>query len=153
MILGKGELEESLKKVAKNSAAGKDIYFLGWQKNPFKFMARSKVFVLSSLWEGLPYVLLEAMACGLPVVSFDCNSGPREILTLNKNFSFQTQGIEYSSFGVLVKPGDKEKLAEAVVNILSDNKLKSELKKKSIKRAMDFDIKNIIKKWEFLSHK
>ena len=152
VILGQGELERELKELSKRLGLDKDIYFLGWQKNPFKFLARSKLFLLSSLWEGLPYVLLEAMVCSLPIVSFDCKSGPREILAPDTNFGFETEDIEYAKYGTLVRPRDKHKLSEPAVKLLSDENLLNEIKEKSIKRALDFDIKNIIKEWQFLEN-
>lgn len=57
-----------------------DVYFLGYQSNPFRFVQRSTLFMLPSLWEGFPMALGEAMACGVPVVSSDCPTGPREFL-------------------------------------------------------------------------
>ncbi len=152
VILGQGELEGSLKDLSKKMGLEKDIYFLGWQKNPFKFLANSKIFVLSSLWEGLPYVLLEAMACGLPIVSFDCKSGPREILAPNTDFSYQTKNIEYAEYGVLVEKENKDLLSQAAIKILSDEDLLKKYKAKSKERVLDFDIKKIIKEWKFLEN-
>jgi len=77
----------------------------GFVDNPFPFMARAAVFALSSAWEGLPNVLIQAMALGTPVVSTDCPSGPREIL----------KGGEY---GKLVAVGDDRALAEAIQRVL-----------------------------------
>ena len=150
VILGQGNLEPELKGLSKSLGIENDVYFLGWQKNPFKFLANSKIFVLSSLWEGLPYVLLEAMASGLPVVSYDCRSGPREILAPKTDSSFQTKNIEFAEYGILVEPEKHELLTEAVVKFLSDDNLCKKFEEKSRKRAMDFDIKNIIKEWNFL---
>ena len=150
VILGKGELEDSLRDLSEKAGIKDDIYFLGWQANPFKFLARSKIFALSSLWEGLPYVVLEAMACALPIVSFDCKSGPREILSPASDFSHQAKDIEYAEYGVLVNPGDEDMLSQAVVKMLSDDHVLERYKEKSKKRAIEFDIKNIIQEWEFL---
>lgn len=150
VILGQGSFELKLKELAKKFGLENDVHFLGWQKNPFKFLANSKVFALSSLWEGLPYVLLEAMACGLPVVSYDCKSGPREILAPNTGSSFQTKDIERAEFGILTEPKNIEQLAKAIKKVLCDADLANELKEKSKKRAAEFDVKNIIKQWNFL---
>lgn len=152
VILGKGELEDNLKDLSEKMGLKDDIYFLGWQKNPFKFLARSNLFVLSSLWEGLPYVLLEAMACGLPIVSFDCKSGPREILAPDTDFSYQAKNIEYAKYGVLVEKENKELLSRAAIKILLNKDILEEFKKKSKERALDFDIKKIIREWQFLEN-
>lgn len=163
VILGTGELESELKKIAKDLGIEKDVYFLGWQKNPFKFLARANVFALSSLWEGLPYVILEAMACGLPIVSADCKSGPREILAPKTDISLEAKDIEYGEFGILTPAFDGRKfgvtdpltkseefLAQGMIKILTDEKLATELVQKSRQRADEFDVKNIIKEWVFL---
>jgi glycosyltransferase involved in cell wall biosynthesis len=84
-----------------------DVAMLGYADNPFAYMARASVFVLSSLYEGLPGVLIQALACGCPVVSTDCPSGPREIL-------------DHGRFGPLVPVGDDAALARAIEDTLDD---------------------------------
>ena len=98
------------------------------------------MFALSSLWEGLPDVLLEAAAVGLPIVSFDCKSGPQEILAPG--------GPE--KYGVLVPVGDEVLLAKAIHDVLVDENLQKRLIENGKKRAHDFDIKSVMEQWNFL---
>jgi glycosyltransferase involved in cell wall biosynthesis len=107
VILGKGSLKHSLKRLAGSLGVGDDVWLPGFVDNPFKFMARSSVFALSSRFEGLPGVLIQAMATGCPVVSTDCPSGPREILKDGK-------------YGPLVPVGDVEALADGIRNVLGN---------------------------------
>lgn len=150
VILGKGSLEDRLKEYAKELKMEHDIHFLGWQKNPFKFIAAAKVFALSSLFEGLPCALLEAMACNTPVASYDCSSGPREILAPATDPLKKTASLDYADFGILVKQGDEKLLAKALVKMILDQDLSGKLREKAFRRATDFDAKNIIKEWDFL---
>ncbi|MFC6920913.1 glycosyltransferase [Meiothermus taiwanensis] len=106
LILGEGELREELAALAQSLGLGDDDFQMpGFVANPFAYLARAAVFVLSSRWEGLPGALIEAMACGTPVVSTDCPSGPREIL-------------QEGRWGRLVAVGDVEALAQAIVSVL-----------------------------------
>jgi glycosyltransferase involved in cell wall biosynthesis len=82
-----------------------DVSLPGFRINPFAYMSRAQVFVLSSRYEGLPAVLVQAMACGCPVVSTDCLTGPREILSNGR-------------FGPLVPVGDSRTMAEAIGRVL-----------------------------------
>lgn len=163
VILGDGEKKIFLEKLIKESGLENNVYFLGRQDNPFKFLARAKVFVSSSQREGLPCSILEAMACGLPIISADCKSGPREILAPETDIKHQAEDIEYAEFGILTPIFDEKiykstdpltesekKLAEAVIKVLTDKKLSVLLIEKSKQRAVDFDAKKIIKKWDFL---
>jgi glycosyltransferase involved in cell wall biosynthesis len=84
-----------------------DVDLPGFVANPFAYMARAAVFVLSSAFEGLPGALIQAMACGCPVVSTDCPSGPREVL-------------DDGRFGPLVPVGDDAALARAIEDMLDD---------------------------------
>jgi len=154
VILGVGQLEQDLKQLTKDLKLENSVHFLGWQNNPFKFLIKSKVFVLSSLYEGFGNVLVEAMACGLPVVSVDCKAGPREILAPDTDINQEAKDIECYDFGILTPPfnGGKSEsiLAEAIVKILIDKELANKLSQKSKQRANDFDVGRIIKYWDFL---
>jgi glycosyltransferase involved in cell wall biosynthesis len=105
IILGNGELEAQLIALAKELKVEHDLSLPGFVANPYAYMARAQLFVLSSLWEGSPNVLTEALALGVPVVSTDCPSGPREILA----------GGEY---GTLVPMEDDAALAQAMLATL-----------------------------------
>ena len=160
VILSEGDLKKSLEKFGKTLLLDKDILFLGWQENPFKFIAKSTVFVYASYLEGLPMVLLEAMACGLPIISADCFAGPREILTSDTGINYQTKIIEYAKYGILTPVCDdnfhqknifltreEKMLAEATIKVLTKESIRKQYKGASLERAKDFDVKNIIKKW------
>ncbi len=105
VILGKGKKRKTLEKLAKDLGVADRIHFPGFVKNPYAYMAKSRIFVLSSTCEGLPVVLMEAMALGIPVASTDCPSGPREIL-------------DQGRLGPLVPVKSWEKLAEAITYLL-----------------------------------
>ncbi|MEK7540628.1 MAG: glycosyltransferase [Patescibacteria group bacterium] len=156
IILGTGDNKEPLEQLIKELDLGDSVYLLGRQDNPFKFLAKAKVFVLSSLREGLPCSILEAMACGLPIISTDCKSGPREILAPGTDIKYQIKDIEYAEFGILTPidslTNSKKELAGAVIKVLTDKKLSDNLIEKSKQRAEDFNIKNIIKEWQFLEN-
>ncbi len=107
MILGEGELRAELAALAQSLNLGpEDFEMPGFVTNPFAYLCRAALFVLSSRWEGLPGVLIEALACGTPVVSTDCPSGPREIL-------------EGGRWGRLVPVGDVAALAQAMAEVLA----------------------------------
>ena len=80
LILGRGRRREDLLRLAAELEVSGDVDLPGFTANPYPAMAKARLFVLSSRWEGMPVVLIEALACHTPVVSTDCPSGPREIL-------------------------------------------------------------------------
>jgi glycosyltransferase involved in cell wall biosynthesis len=106
MILGEGEDKEALEALIRQKGIASSVELAGFQKNPYQFMKHASLFVLSSRYEGLPNVLIEALACGTPVISTDCESGPREILDNGK-------------YGMLVPVGDKQSLVDAMKECLS----------------------------------
>ncbi len=111
IILGDGAERPALQKLICSSGLQDMVDLPGFQLNPFAFMKRASVFVLSSKWEGLPGVLIEALACGCPVVSTDCLSGPSEIL-------------KEGQYGHLVPVGNVEAMASAIEDVLKGNILK-----------------------------
>lgn len=157
VILGRGNLENELKEIVKKYKLEEDVLFLGFQKNPFKFIAKSKIFALTSLYEGFPMCLIESMACGTTVVSVDCKSGPREMLNPNNDIYKESIGIDYCENGILVKQSEisnslaiynnENLFAEALINILNDENAINKYEIAGKKRAMDFDVKKIIEKW------
>jgi glycosyltransferase involved in cell wall biosynthesis len=106
IILGRGRQKEKLVRMADSLEVSESVSFPGFVVNPYAFMARADLFVLSSTCEGAPVVLMEALGLGVPVISTDCPSGPREIL----------QGGRY---GPLVPVGDPEALAGEIRRLLS----------------------------------
>jgi len=123
LILGEGPERGRLEQQARHLGVDVDVSLPGFVDNPFAFMSRSSVFVLSSAWEGLPGVLIQAMACGCPVVSTDCPSGPAEILD---------QGV----YGPLVPVGDDAAMAEAIETVLEASPSGDRLRR----RADDFSV-------------
>lgn len=107
VILGEGELRPQLEALAQDLGIDTDFALPGFVQNPFAYMARAAVFALSSAWEGLGNVLIQALATGCPVVSTDCPSGPSEVL-------------EGGAYGRLVPIGDDEALAQAISATLND---------------------------------
>lgn len=105
VILGKGNQHDHLLSVANELGIAKDVNLPGFAPNPYPFMAHAAMLAMSSRWEGLGFVLIEALALGTPVVSTDCPSGPREIL-------------DGGRFGRLVPVGDAERLAHAMAETL-----------------------------------
>lgn len=137
IIIGEGEEEEKLKQLISEYALESRVILLGYQKNPFKYMKNAKVFVLSSLWESFALVIVEAMACGVPVISTDCPSGPGEIITNKLN-------------GILVLTQDEKELSKAILRLLNNDELRHKLADEGQKRSEDYRIDKIVPKYEEL---
>jgi glycosyltransferase involved in cell wall biosynthesis len=129
-ILGVGPLEEKLRQQASEANLSNAVALLGFQENPLLFMKNAAMFVMSSRYEGFGNVLVEAMACGTPVVSTDCNSGPAEILVNGR-------------YGRLVPVDNAEALAEAILATLDD-----EIDREALRhRAMDFSAAQVTQRY------
>ena len=92
VIIGEGENKTKLKKLSINLSLEKRIYFLGYQKNIFKYLTRAECFILTSLWEDPGFVLVEAALAGVPIISSECPNGPKEIIQ-NNGFLFQNNNL------------------------------------------------------------
>lgn len=121
MILGEGTERDRLERLAAGLGVAGDVELPGFVQNPFPYMAGSAGYVLSSEREGLPGSLIQAMACGCPVVSTDCPSGPAEVL-------------EGGRYGRLVPVGDHVAMAEAILATLGEEVDREQLRR----RAGDF---------------
>jgi glycosyltransferase involved in cell wall biosynthesis len=106
-ILGWGPERDSLEALSAELNISDYVALLGYAENPYQYMSRANIFVLSSAWEGLSIVLIEALALGIPAVSTDCRSGPREILADGQ-------------IGQLVPVGDVASLAQAMRKALNE---------------------------------
>ena len=152
ILIGDGKNKQNLKNMANELGVSKRVHFLGKKSNPYKYLAKSDIFILSSdNGEGFPNVLVEALICEIPVISSDCIAGPREILYPSSDITKQLKkgdGFEIGEYGILFAIGDIRALKEAINFLLKNKKLYYEYKNKSIKRAEDFCVENIIKKYK-----
>ncbi|AFZ00160.1 glycosyltransferase [Calothrix sp. PCC 6303] len=123
LILGEGEKRSELEELINKLGVREDVSLPGFVDNPYAYMSRANGYVLSSRWEGLPTVLIEAMACGCPVIATDCPSGPSEILEAGK-------------YGSLVPVGDPRALSSAMSDLLESPLNRDILKQK----ILDFSI-------------
>lgn len=129
MILGEGEDRPKLEEIVKQLGLEQDVALPGFAANPFQYMRRAAVFALSSEWEGLPSVIVEALAVGIPVIATDCPNGPREIL-------------ENGKWGILVPVGDHEALARELTGALGNP-----VERKPFARAEDYGFKAIVSRY------
>ena len=126
-IVGNGPERSSLEGLAEDCGVRNRVHFLGLQPNPWQFMAQADIFVLPSLTEGLPRVIGEAMALGLPIVASDCSPSLGEYL-----------GEEEA--GLIVHPGDPSALAAAITRLLDDGAMRRQLGQRGLSRIATFDL-------------
>lgn len=134
VILGQGSEKSALVIMAQKLGIEKRVHFPGFISNIEIWYRNAECFVLSSRMEGYPNVLLEAMANSCPVVSFDCNYGPSEIIEHNEN-------------GLIVPDGDVEALGKAIDRVLGDADLSKKIVDNARLRVSDFDVKKIAPLW------
>lgn len=160
VIMGQGSEKLYLENLIEDMKLGNNVLLFGYKANPYPYLASSDLFVFSSVFEGLGNILVECMACRVPVISSDYQYGARELLAPGENISNTTNNIEYAEYGVLVPPMDGKKLtsdeplthselclSDAIVKLLSDNELRNKYKIQIEKRGKDFSPENITNQW------
>lgn len=135
VILGDGEEKEELQSLIKKLGVEETVFLMGFQENPYSWIGKADVFVLSSRFEGFGMVIGEAMALGVPVVSTDCPSGPVELLNNGE-------------YGILVESQNKEEMCNAIKNMLNDKDVRKLYQLKGLERVEHFDESNIIPQLE-----
>ena len=136
-LFGEGEEKARLLNAITSFELGGFMSIHGPTKEIQQELLNSSMFVMSSRHEGLPMILLEAKACGLPIVSFDCPEGPAEV-------------VRHGEDGLLVEPENVEKLAEAVISLAKNAERLKAFGKKAFENATDFSSEVIFKKWNQL---
>jgi glycosyltransferase involved in cell wall biosynthesis len=168
LILGDGELRQPLVDQAiglglrvfdagpgRSPAGDHEVYFLGFQDNPFRLQRHAQLFVLPSAWEGFPMVIGEAMACGLPIVSADCPTGPREFLapaTLG-HAARPLRRAEAGEYGMLLPiPAEQDRTSvdiwvETLDELLGDERERQRMAARSLARSQDFTRDKVGAQW------
>jgi glycosyltransferase involved in cell wall biosynthesis len=136
-ILGNGPDRSALEEQAARLGVTDAVRFVGFQANPFAYFAAADLFVLSSRYEGLPNAALEALACGCPVVAFDCPRGVREIVQDGRN-------------GVLLPPEDVVGLRETLVRLLRAPDERATLGRHIAASLAPFAVTTIVREWDAL---
>ncbi|MCK8816305.1 glycosyltransferase [Natroniella sulfidigena] len=137
IVLGEGKKRKELEKLISELELNDDIELIGFVDNPFAYMSKADLFVLSSQWEGFGNVIVEAMACGCPVISTDCPYGPNEIIDNGEN-------------GILTSVGNEKEIAEKIILLLTNEDLRINIRMNGLKRAKDFKVRKITNKYKNL---
>ena len=135
ILLGEGELMEEIKHLVKQLNLEDFVFFAGFQANPYKWFSRAHVFVLASDYEGFPMVVLESLACGIPVITFKTPSGATDIIKNNKE-------------GFIVPMDDIDCLSKKILELICNEYLLKQFSVSAKKRSLDFDVKKIMPQYD-----
>lgn len=138
-IFGGGELKDDLESLIKNVDLNNYIKIHEPTAQILREYVNNSALVLSSRYEGLPMVLLEASSVGLPLISFTCQCGPKDIIMSGYN-------------GLLVNEGDIDGLAEAIIKVIENPELRKEMGKNSLEKSTEYNKEIIMNKWNGLFH-
>ncbi|MDE5699026.1 MAG: glycosyltransferase [Lachnospiraceae bacterium] len=160
-VIGSGDCESYLKKLIRLNNLEKQVFLLGYSKNPFWYDAQAEIFVLPSMYEGFPNSLAEAVCCGVPCIATDFHSGAREILAPDMDImGAQITEITEAAYGLLTplcsgtmykgtEPLEVEerKLAEAILILLRDEEKMQYYREQSRKRREMLGIQAVVRDW------
>jgi len=152
-IFGDGILKTELEKTIKDLKFENRVFLMGFESNPYKYLKAADLFVFSSNHEGFPNVILEAMACELPIVSTNCPSGPNEIFKVNTDYDFSDNVL--TDYGILVPRNNIKKMVEAINILMQNKKYYQNCKTQVVKRVDDFEANKILDEFKLhlLNHK
>lgn len=136
-ILGEGDLRKELEQQVEEAGLRGKVRMPGRVTNPHAWFAQADLFVLSSRYEGLPCALCEAMACGTPAISFDCESGPADVIR---------DGID----GLLVRPGDVQGLGEALERLMANDQEREGFGARAREVQQRFGMPRVLEQWDEL---
>lgn len=134
-IIGEGGARPKLEQQIQDLGLQNSVTLPGHSTNVIKDISSSKIFVMSSLYEGMPNALMEAMAIGMPVISTDCNFGPRDLVDPNKN-------------GILIPTHDSSALAEAIEMLIKNKSLREKYGAAARKSMQAYDLESVLKMWD-----
>ncbi|WJJ95494.1 glycosyltransferase [Algibacter luteus] len=142
-IFGAGDMQEELEMLIKKLKLEKQVILAGFDSNPYKYLKKAHLFIFGSNHEGFPNVVLEAMACGLPVLTTNCQSGPSEIMKLEHAL----EDIMITDYGVLVPIKNAKLMAKGINYFLSNKEFIDECKMNVLQRTEDFRKNKILKEY------
>jgi len=152
-IFGDGILKDELEKTIQDLKLENRVFLMGFESNIYKYLKAADLFVFSSNHEGFPNVILEAMACELPIVSTNCPSGPNEIFKVNTDYDFSDNVL--TDYGILVPRNNIKKMVEAINILMQNKKYYQNCKTQVVKRVEDFEANKILDEFKLhlLNHK
>lgn len=152
-IFGDGILKTELEKTIQDLKLENYVFLMGFESNIYKYLKAADLFVFSSNHEGFPNVILEAMACELPIVSTNCPSGPNEIFKVNTDYDFSDNVL--TDYGILVPRNNIKKMVEAINILMQNKKYYQNCKTQVVKRVEDFEANKILDEFKLhlLNHK
>jgi len=159
VILGEGMLRQEYESYLRKHGLQDRVLLPGFVKEPFRWFGEADLFVMPSIYEGFSNALLEAEACGLPIVAADCVSGARELLAPGTEITKHTDRVEYAEYGILTAPlsgfpertnweRGEEALRAAISRMIRDRKLREFYRERSFQRCADFSPEKNYREWE-----
>lgn len=143
-IIGSGPMQSELEDLVEKLNLKNQVFLLGYQANPYGYLKSANLFAFGSNHEGFPNVLLEAMACNIPIISTNCQSGPSEILKLQND---KSDDIMITDYGILTPVKNDEAMAKGISHFLDNKSFTEKCKINGLKRIKDFDKEKILNQY------